>query len=250
MTLAIPEKFVFEETLHGGRAWSFAIRRGYTLRITDTEGGANVSALFYNNEEKSERYNMPDTLKAQHTAFLTKGFVCYSDMGRILFSITEDTCGWHDTICGVSNKRIVEEKVGEGNYQNLSNGFYQNGRDLFLIEMAKWELDKKDLVPNLNLFSKVTVDDQGNMQFQSDNSSAGNFIDLRAEMDSLVVLNSCQHPLDPTTEYSPKPVKLEIYESGPADENDPCITSRPENARGLINTEAYTCQCHSDRPGV
>ncbi len=250
MTLVTPEKFIFEEVLRGGRAWSFVIRRGYTLRVTDTEGGANVSALFYNNEEKSERYNMPDTLKAQHTAFLTKGFVCYSDMGRILFSITEDTCGWHDTICGVSNKRIVKQKYGKGSYQDLSNDFYQNGRDLFLIEMAKWELDKKDLVPNLNLFSKVTVDDEGNMQFQPDNSSAGNFIDLRAEMDSLVVLNSCQHPLDPAKEYSPKPVKLEIYKSGAADENDPCITSRPENSRGLINTEAYTCQCHSHRSGV
>ena len=49
------------------------MRRGVTLRLTDLEGGANFSALFYNFEEKTERYNMPDTLKAQHTAFLTRG---------------------------------------------------------------------------------------------------------------------------------------------------------------------------------
>jgi len=59
------------------------------------DGGANVGALFYNHEDRLERYNMADTLKSQHTAYLTKGFVCYSDMGRILCSITEDTCGWH-----------------------------------------------------------------------------------------------------------------------------------------------------------
>jgi len=249
MTLGVPEKIIYEEQLYGGRAWSFVIRRGYTLRLTDREGNANVSALFYNNDEKSERYNMPDTLKAQHTAFLTKGFVCYSDMGRILFSITEDTCGWHDTICGCSNARIVEQKYGQGSYQDLRNDFYRNGRDLFLIELAKWELEKKDLVPNLNLFSKVTVDDEGNMQFHTNNSAAGDFIDLRAEMDSLVVLNTCQHPMDPASEYLPKPVKLEIYESDPATENDPCITSREENLRGLINTEAYTCQCHQTGSG-
>ncbi len=77
------------------------------LRLTDVEGGANVAALFYNYEERLERYNMADTLKAQHTAYLTKGCVCYSDMGRVLCSITEDTCGWHDTLCGVSNAAMV-----------------------------------------------------------------------------------------------------------------------------------------------
>ena len=70
------------------------------LRLTDVEGGACVSALFYNADDPLERYNMPDTLKAQYTAFLTAGRVLYSDMGRVLCSIVADTCGWHDTISG------------------------------------------------------------------------------------------------------------------------------------------------------
>ena len=84
---------LWEETIQPGATWSHVMKRGTALRITDVEGGANVGALFYNFECPVERYNMPDTLKAQHIARLTKGFVLYSDMGRILCSITEDSVG-------------------------------------------------------------------------------------------------------------------------------------------------------------
>ncbi|MEM8769846.1 MAG: DUF1989 domain-containing protein, partial [Pseudomonadota bacterium] len=102
-----PTGAVYDELLPGARNWSFILRRGFALRLTDQRGGGNCSALFFNAQEKLERYNMADTLKAQHTAFLTEGHVCYSDMGRILVSIMADTCGWHDPIGGVSNAASV-----------------------------------------------------------------------------------------------------------------------------------------------
>ncbi|MGS0758744.1 DUF1989 domain-containing protein, partial [Roseateles sp. GG27B] len=78
----------------GGSAWSGVLRRGTTLRFTDVTGNANVAALMFNQEQHTERYNMPDTLKAQHTARLTRGHVCFSDMGRVLCAITDDSNGW------------------------------------------------------------------------------------------------------------------------------------------------------------
>ena len=103
---------VLEEVIPGARAWSMILRRGYTLCLTDLEGGANCSALFFNANDRLERYNMADTLKAQYTAYLTRGHVCYSDMGRILIAITEDTVGWHDTFCGVSARAEVDARYG------------------------------------------------------------------------------------------------------------------------------------------
>ncbi len=234
---------VHRELLPGARNWSFVVRRGHTLRLTDHKGGANCSALLFNAHEKLERYNMADTLKAQHTARLTKGHVCYSDMGRILLSIVEDTCGWHDTICGVSNAALVKAKYGEARYQEHRNAFYRNGRELFLIELGKWGLGRKDLVANINFFSKVTVDDAGDLQFGRGNSKAGDFVDLRAEMDTLVVLNTCPHPLDPGTEWAPRPVELTIRKAAPVADDDVCLNSCPENRRGFANTAIYHCQC-------
>jgi hypothetical protein len=229
----------FEETVPPGANWSHVLKRGTTLRITDIEGGANVSALFYNFELLCERLNLPDTLKCQHIARLTKGNCLYSDMGRVLVSITEDTCGWHDPLAGCSNARIVAQKYGELNYQKARNDCHRNAHDNFLVELGKYGMGERDLAMNVNFFNKVTVDDEGKMIFHTGNSRAGAFVDLRAEMNALVVLNTCVHPLNPATAYAPKPVHLAVRTSPPPTPDDPCRKSRPENERGFILTERY-----------
>ncbi len=232
-----PSLVLWEERVPGGAHGSAVLRRGNSLRVTDIEGGANVSMLFYNYEDKLERYNMADTLKGQHTAYLTKGHVCYSDMGRVLCSISEDTCGWHDTIGGVSNAGLVRRKYGQAGYQEYRNAFYRNGFDSLVNELGKFGLGKRDLVANLNLFSKVSVDHDGNMQFQAANSRAGDLIDLRFEMNVLVVLSTCQHPLDKATNYAPADIHLSAWRSGTAGPDDPCRNACAENQRAFINTE-------------
>jgi urea carboxylase-associated protein 2 len=231
------DRLLLDDAVPGGAMASYVLGRHRALRITDVEGGANVSMLLFNRDHLLERYNMADTLKAQHTAFLTKGRVLYSDMGRILCSITEDTCGWHDTVCGLSDAELVRQKYGEHGYQEHRNAFYRNARDELLTELGKWGLGQRDLVPNVNLFSKVVADDDGRLSYVSGHSKAGTFIDLRAEMNVLVVMSTCQHPLDPGTAYAPKPVRAQVYRADPPAADDVCRTSRPENARGFDNTD-------------
>lgn len=237
-----PSRVLHRELVPGARNWSFILRRGKALRLTDPRGGANCSVLLFNAHEPLERYNMADTLKAQHTAFLTAGHVCYSDMGRVLCSITADSCGWHDTFCGVSDAELVRRRYGEARYQEERNAFHRNGRELFLIELAKWGLGRRDLVANINFFSKVGVDDAGRMGYVQGHSKAGDSVDLRAEMDSLIVLNTCPHPLDRSTPWSPKPVELTLWRADPVSEDDLCRNACPENQRGFANTAIYHCQ--------
>ena len=233
------ETVLWEETIQAGASWSHVLKRGTALRLTDLEGGANVGGIFYNFECPTERYNMPDTLKAQHVARLTKGFVLYSDMGRVLLSVTGDSVGWHDPLGGTSNRKMVEAKYGPSTYQQERNDYHKNGRDSFLVELGKWGLGPRDLVANVNLFSRVDVGDDGGMSFVSGNSKAGDSIDLRAEMNVLVILNTCQHPLDPNPKYPPKAVQVSIHQAAAATADDPCRLSRPENGRGFTLTERY-----------
>lgn len=238
-----PELIVYDEILPGGAHWSLQIKRGYSLRLIDLEGGANVGALFYNQDEKGERYNMPDTLKAQYIAYLTSGYVCYSDMGRILVSITRDTCGWHDTISGTSNAAMIARQYGEHHYEDHHNDWYRNGRDSFLIQLGRHGLGIRDLVANVNFFSKVLVNESGGMQFVENSSAAGSFVDLRAEMNVLCALNSVPHPMNPAKTYPVRPVQMIIWRSGfGGGPEDPCRLSRPENDRGFRNTLDYFAQ--------
>jgi urea carboxylase-associated protein 2 len=232
-----PNKVLWTEHFPGGGHWSYRLRRGTTLRFIDLEGGANVSVLLFRADEKLERLNLPDTLKAQHTAHLTTGNVLYSDMGRILASIPNDTVGWHDPLCGVSDAELVQTRYGQHRYQEHRNGMYRNGKDSLLIELGKWGLGLRDWVPNVNLFSKVGVDAEGRFAFVLGNSKKGDYIELRLEMDVLVAISTAPHPLDPNPEYAPKKVALVAWDSGTAGPDDVCRLSCDENRRGFYNTE-------------
>ncbi len=232
-----PERLLWQEVVPGGGHWSGVLRRGSTLRLIDLSGGANVTALFFNHDEKLERYNMADTLKAQHTARLTHGNVCYSDMGRVLCSITADTAGWHDPLGAVSTAESCRKKYGERSYQEYRNDMIRSTRDGLLIELGKWGLGKRDLVPGINFFSKVVADAAGRIQFISGHPVAGSFVDLRFEMNVLVALSTAPHLLDPNPRWEPKPVQLIAWRSDPPGDDDYCRNFRPENRRGFYNTE-------------
>lgn len=230
----------YRDTLPGGCHWSIVLRKGLILRLIDVEGGANVGMLFYNPANLLERYNAPDTLKCQHTFKLTRGHCLYSDMGRVFCSIVEDSAGWHDTVCGNTTRKIVTDKWGERNYQQYRNDWQLNGYDSFLVEVAKYGLGKKDLAANLNLFSKVSVDDAGALLFDDATVPPECFIDLRFEMDTLVVMHTCPHPLNPAPHYPRKPVSFEIRAGAPVAGDDLCKNHCAENQRGFQNTELYT----------
>ena len=233
------DTILWEEELRGGQTWSHTLSPGMAIGLTDIGGGANVSALFYNALQPEERYNMPDTLKAQHIARLTQGFVLYSDMGRILCSITADTVGWHDPIGGTLDAAKLAARFGEKSYQQYRNEWTQAPKESLLLELAKYGLGPRDLTPTLNLFSKVQVDQTGRMQYMPGNSHAGGYVELRAEMKVLVLLSANHHAMEAAPEYAPKPVRLTIKRVPAASGDDPCRLSRPENARGFLLNERY-----------
>jgi urea carboxylase-associated protein 2 len=230
---------LWEETIQSGASWSLILRRGDALRLVNIRGGANAAAIFYNFDCLVERYNMPDTLKAQHTAHLTKDHVIYSDMGRVLCSITHDTCGWHDPLGGFNDAGLVAAKYGRADYQEHRNEWHRNTRDNLLEEIMKYNLSLRDLGPTVNFFSKVRVDDTGRMTYVAGHSKPGEYVQLRSEMNVLVALDTGQHPLDPNPSYDPKPVQVSVRRVGPAGPGDACRFSCPENARAFINTERY-----------
>lgn len=228
---------IWKQTIPGGCHWSGIIRRGTTLRLTDVGGGANAAVLLFNQEEKLERYNMADTLKSQHTFRLTKGHACHSDMGRIFCCITADTAGWHDTVCGLSDDALIRRKYGEARYQEHRNQMHRSGLSGMLIELGKWGLDMRDVVANINFFSKVTSDAFGELTYHPGHSKAGDYIDLSFVMNTLVVLSAAPHPLDTKKTYQPGAISLEVFNT-PPDAIKECLHI-DENIRALQNAQNF-----------
>jgi len=239
-----PKTILYEDILPGGAHWSMEIRKGTQLRFIDQDGGANVGALFYNPRNYLERYNAPDTLKCQHTFKLTSGHCLYSDMGRIFCSIVEDSVGWHDTVCGNLTDDNLKKKWRSRSYQEARNDWTLSGERSFLIELTKYGLSRKDIAANLNLFSRINVDEHGNLSYAKSQSRPGDFIDLRFEMDTLLILHTCPHPLNDANDYPKKAVKYQLSEALPILGDDVCRNSCLENQRGFENNRIYHLCSH------
>lgn len=229
----------YSTQLPAGGHWSLRMRRGTQMQLTDVTGQGNLAMLFYNPENLLERFNAPDTLKCQHTFKLTRGHCLYSDMGRVFASIIADSHGWHDSVCGNSHARAVTSKWGERSFQRDQNDWHQNGHDAFLVELGKHGLGVADMAANLNLFSCVRTDDHGNMLLDAEYGSPGESVTLRFEMDTLVLMHACAHPLNMAAAYPRAPIDVSISEAEPVREDDYCLNHSGENQRGFKNNALY-----------
>ena len=137
----------------------------------------------------------------------------------------------------------MAEKWGETSYQANRNDWQQNGYDSFLVEAAKYGLGRRDLAANVNWFSKVVVADDGAMALDASAAKAGASVELRFEMDTLVLFHTCPHPLNRSPAYPRKPVHYEIFDGPPADADDPNRLSAPENIRGFENNRIFHIGC-------
>lgn len=225
--------------LRPGDKWSGVIGRGKLLRFTALEEGANVSLLLFNARDLTERYNMPDTLKAQHTSCLMKGHVLMSDNGRVLAGIVEDSLGWHDPIGGFTSRAGTDAKYGTTRYQELRNEWLRSGHENLMVELVRSGLGARDLGPVVNLFSKVHCEEDGSMHYSMGHCPKNAAVTLRTEMDVLLVLSNTPNPHDPRASYPSVPVKLEVAAADPVGEQDVCVVQRPENRRAYENTWEY-----------
>ncbi|MBJ7519363.1 MAG: DUF1989 domain-containing protein [Solirubrobacteraceae bacterium] len=228
---------ILDAVLPPAATWSRVCKRGTALTLTDIEGGANVACLLYRADDVRERYCMPDTLKAQHVSRITAGVALYSDMGRVLASVVSDSVGWHDTITGHTTQAIVDAKWGRASYQDHRNAWQPGARDQLLIELAKHGMDRRDLVANINLFTKIAVGPDGELSFVEGNSGAGDHVTVRFELDTLVLLCSVPHPLDPSPQWQPGAVGLRLESVPVAAADDVVRVACAENERGFAASE-------------
>jgi uncharacterized protein len=217
-----PGDVFLEDTIPPGWYVNLSLQRGAALRISNVSGTPGAAFFIWNAEDTSERYNAADTTKLQWTTNLTTGRVLFSDMGRVLASIVADTGAGHDTIIGPNGPMQAQGR---------------NGRDNLRGAAAKFGLRRRDVAPALSLFSPVAVDEEGCMRWRG-NPPAGAMVELRAEMNLLVVLSNTPHALSPEQEAT-GPISYVAWRAPVAGPDDLCHHFTAEAARGFINNDRY-----------
>lgn len=230
-----PGDVVWDETLAAGGYAARVLRRGARLRLNDLHGDAAVSMLVFNAERPVERLNVADTVKVQWNAYLGAGKLLLSDMGRVLMSVVEDTAQGHDAFCGASNRASNARAYGDG----FNHGAHPNARDRFVIALAKFGMNRRDIHPCINWFKPVSIEADGAVKVDAGPFTPGQQVTLRAEMDVIVVLANCPHVRDPRAAYSVTPLRATAWRGPVTPLDDPIRLATPEGLRAFENVEDY-----------
>ena len=202
-----PEHAIRRETVRAGEPHLSELRAGQTLRILDLAGNQAVDTLFYNAHDPSERYDAQATLRAQRQVYLSTGSKLQSTLGRTLLTITADTCGRHDTLGGACAQESNMVRYA------LDKRHMHSCRDSFLHAIAHdGRLTKRDLTANINFFMNVPVTPEGGLTFEDGVSAPGKYVEMRAEIDVLVLISNCPQLNNPCNAYDPTPIEILVWD--------------------------------------
>ncbi|WP_282340875.1 urea amidolyase associated protein UAAP2 [Pseudomonas sp. PS02288] len=183
------------------------LKAGQTLRIHDLEGNQAVDTLFFSARNPRERYDAQRTLRKQNRVYLTTGTVLWSNLGNPMLTIVADTCGRHDTLGGACAQESNTVRYA------LNKRYMHSCRDNFLrASLHDGRLSKPDIAPNINFFMNVPVTPEGGLTFEDGISAPGKYVELRAEMDVIVLISNCPQLNNPCNGWNPTAAELLVWE--------------------------------------
>lgn len=227
-----PSAITWDEVLGAGTYASLHLRRDHVLRATDLDGDTCANLQVLRADHPIERLNPADTVKVQWQAYLGAGALLLSDLGRVLATVIEDTTAGHDALCGPANRARNVERYGDG----APHGPHPAARDLLALAAARHGLGRRDLTSGINLFAPVRVADDGGLHLQPPTGAPG-WVEIRAEVDLVVLVAVAPHPLDDRPAGHAGRVRLTARRAV-RPEPDPWRATSPERQRAFERTEA------------
>ncbi|WP_091722565.1 urea amidolyase associated protein UAAP2 [Methylobacterium phyllostachyos] len=195
---------VLDQVVPAAAPFSALVRKGQTIRIEDLKGCQAVDTLFYRADDLSERYSAQDTARAQGAAYITTGTKVLSNEGRVMLTVTADSCGRHDTSAGACSCESNTVRFGH------ATKYLHACRENFALEIAKYGLSKRDIVPNINFFMNVPIEQDGKLAIVDGVSKPGDAVELTAEMDVICVISNCPQINNPCNGFNPTPIRVTI----------------------------------------
>jgi len=195
---------IYDQTVPSRHFWVHPVNKGETLRIVDLEGNQAVDLLIYSAADDTERYSAQDTVAAQGNLFLRKGSILRSNEGRPMMTITDTSVAYHDTIGGACS--VESNALRYGHFTKSQHACVENYLKASLPEGRT----KRDIVSNINFFMNVPVMEDGSLGIVDGISAAGLTVDVRAEMDTVVMVSNCPQINNPCNGFDPTPVRMII----------------------------------------
>lgn len=203
------ENSSFREIVAAGDYFMKVVKKGQTVRILDLEGNQAADTLFYNADDPSERYSAVDTIREQGNVYLTTGTMLMSNESNPMLEITADTCGRHDTLGGACATESNTVRYA------LEKKCMHACRDSWMLAIAENEqfgMSKRDITHNINFFMNVPVTKDGGLDFADGISAPGKYVEMKAQMDTIVLISNCPQLNNPCNAYNPTPIEVIVWD--------------------------------------
>jgi uncharacterized protein len=204
----LPAEAVVRQIVPAGSYWIESLKKNQVLRIVDVEGNQSADTLFFNAADISDRYSAVDTIRAQRNVYLSCGSRLLSTAGNVLAEIIADTVGRHDTLGGACAAESNTVRYA------LEKRTMHSCRDSYLLALAQHDhlgIGKRDLSHNINFFMNVPVTREGGLSFADGLSGPGQYVEVRAAMDIIVLISNCPQLNNPCNAYNPTPLEVLIW---------------------------------------
>ncbi|MFO7772435.1 MAG: DUF1989 domain-containing protein [Dehalococcoidia bacterium] len=200
-----------EVTIPAREYLALTIRKGQRLRLIDLEGQQVIDVIFFNLNDSEERSSCVVTTLFNKTLHITKGHHIFSQKGRRMFEIVEDTVGTRGPTGGFTGGYCNDDI----NYARFGIRGARNCRDNFAMALAPYGLTGKDFSEDCcaSLFMNLCEDDNGVWEIREPINKPGDYMELLAETDCLVAISNCPQDRSPCNGFNPTPIKVIVYES-------------------------------------
>ncbi len=188
-----------------GRAVKLA--RGNIIRIINTHGSQVCDFWAFNTADFSEFLSMEHARAVIDRIMPIAGDALATNRRRPIMTLLADTSpGIHDTLMAACDVY---------RYRNLGvTGYHDNCADNMRLALQAIELRAREVPQPLNLWMNIPVAADGGVDWLPPVSKPGDYVDLRAEMDCIVVMSACPQDIVPINDNHPVEVHFSVMAGG------------------------------------
>jgi uncharacterized protein len=195
---------VFEEWIIPARGYAaFHMEKGQVLRFVDIEGKQVPDLVCFNAQDLGEALNMGNSLLINKRREFIKGNVIYSIRCRPMMTITDYSNPLSYAYGPMCSEEVNRIRYGVPNTPNC--------RGNLAMALGPWGFNYRDIPNAFVPFMNVEVDQNGTMEIREPTSVAGDYYDVRAEMDLLIGISNCPQERNPCNGWNPTPTGVIIY---------------------------------------
>jgi len=200
---------VHEQVLQPGTGKALEVLAGQVLRIEQVEGGQCVDFNCFNLHDYREFMHTGRT-RTLHGLFPSTGHFLWSapPRERAMMLMLADTAACNDVMFPRCSANLYESVYGFAAHTNC--------HDIQAEAQREYGLTPDDVHDSFNLFMCTEVKD-GRGHIKRQHSQAGDHVELLALMDLLAVPNICGADIMCTSNFSLKPVKLQVLQASARD---------------------------------